>query len=189
MIIRQAHRNDIPTLVDIYSYYVQETAVTFEYEAPNQEEFEERLAKIQAFYPFLVAEEEGNVLGYAYASTFRPRPAYDWSAEVTIYLDKSTRGRGIGKALYGKLEESLKAMGILNLNACIASVDREDSYLTKASPLFHEKCGFQVVGKFTNSGYKFNRWYDMIWMEKIIGQHVESVEPVIPFSEIVQTVL
>src|SRR3712207_8503739 len=124
-----------------------------------------------AFYPCLVAEEEGGILGYAYASRFHARAAYAWSAEVTIYLAQEARGRGLGSALYHRLEGYLKGMRILNCNACIASTAHATAYLTNSSQVFHEKLGYRLVGRFHQSGYKFNQWFDMIWMEKLLGEH------------------
>ena len=182
--IRLASLDDAKALLDIYRYYVEETAITFEYDVPTLEEFTGRMRSIMAFYPYLVAEEDGKILGYAYASKFHPRAAYAWSAEVTVYLDKATRGKGVGRQIYGKLEDYLTQMGILNLNACIASTDVEDAYLTNGSEKFHRALGYQLVGKFHDSGYKFNRWYDMIWMEKILGEHGADVAPVKSIHEI-----
>lgn len=184
--IRRADLSDAQELLTIYAPYVTDTAITFEYEVPTLEEFKGRMQSILAFYPYFVAEEDGRLLGYAYASAFHPRAAYAWSAEVTVYLDKAARGKGIGPKLYQKLEGALKAMGILNLNACIAVAPTEDQYLTNASQGFHEKLGYQLVGTFHHSGYKFNRWYHMIWMEKLIGDHTEVVQPVISYPEVAQ---
>ncbi|MFC5630742.1 MULTISPECIES: GNAT family N-acetyltransferase [Streptococcus] len=184
LVIRTAESTDVHKLLDIYAYYVTDTAVTFEYEVPSLIDFQERMQSIQAFYPYLVAEEGGRILGYAYASAFHPRAAYAWSAEVTIYLDKAARGKGVGSKLYRTLENYLKEMGILNLNACIAQTDVEDEYLTNTSQVFHEKQGYQLVGTFHQSGYKFKRWYNMIWMEKLCGNHDKEVRPVVSFQEL-----
>ncbi len=144
--IRLASLDDAKSLLDIYRYYVEETAITFEYDVPTLEEFTGRMRSIMAFYPYLVAEEDGKILGYDYASKFHPRAAYAWSAEVTVYLDKAARGKGVGRQIYGKLEDYLTQMGILNLNACIASTDVEDAYLTNGSEKFHRALGYQLVG-------------------------------------------
>jgi len=157
---------DAAELLSIYAPYVENTAVSFEYEVPTLEEFKERIRNISSKYPYLKVVENGQILGYAYANSFKMRKAYDWSVETTIYLRQDCRRRGIGRALYEQLEQSLKNMGILNMNACIASPKEEDEYLTNDSPRFHEAMGFELVGRFHNSGHKFNRWYDMAWMEK-----------------------
>lgn len=182
--VRFAALEDAEKLLEIYTYYIEDTAITFEYDVPSLEEFTERMRLIMAFYPYLVAEEDGKILGYAYASKFHPRAAYAWSAEATVYLDKNARGKGGGRQLYTCLEEYLKQMGILNLNACIASTDEEDAYLTNGSEKFHRALGYQLVGKFHHSGYKFNRWYDMIWMEKMLGEHTENVQTVKSIHEV-----
>jgi len=169
---------DAAELLEIYGPYVQNTAISFEYEIPTTEEFSQRILRISEKYPYFKAVENGRILGYAYAATFKPRPAYDWSVEVTIYVRSDRRKRGVGSALYRALESSLRDMGVLNMNACIAVPRGEDPHLTMDSPRFHEKMGFSMVGTFHNSGYKFHTWYDMIWMEKSIGQHTENQPPV-----------
>lgn len=169
---------DAADLLEIYAPYVEHTAVSFEYEVPSVEEFEERIRNISSKYPYIKAVENEQILGYAYANSFKMRKAYDWSVETTIYLRSDCKRRGIGKALYEQLEKSLKNMGILNMNACIASPSAKDEHLTNDSPLFHEAMGFSLVGKFHDSGCKFGHWYDMIWMEKMLGEHVENVKPV-----------
>ncbi len=134
-----------------------------------------------AKYPWLVAEENGRLLGYAYAGHFKYRAAYDWSCETTIYLDGNARGRGIGRALYEALEAALGAMGVRNLYACIALADPEDEYLTLDSPRFHAHMGYAVAGRFHRCANKFGRWYDMVCMEKPIGGHEESPGTVVPY--------
>ena len=105
-------------------------------------------------------------------------------SEATVYLDKAARGKGVGRQIYGKLEDYLTQMGILNLNTCIASTDVEDAYLTNGSEKFHRALGYQLVGKFHDSGYKFNRWYDMIWMEKMLGEHGRTLHQLSPFMRL-----
>ncbi|MCR5404558.1 MAG: GNAT family N-acetyltransferase [Butyrivibrio sp.] len=175
--IRSATPNDAGELLQIYDYYVRETAVTYEYVTPSPEEFRERIEKTLKKYPYLVVEEKrpdgkkGRLLGYAYASAFHEREAYKWCVELSVYLDKDSRRQGIGRKLYDELERMLGNMGFLNLNACIAMPDSEDEHLTLASIRFHEKMGFSMVGEFHKCGFKFDRWYNMVWMEKLIGEH------------------
>ncbi|MBM7642080.1 GNAT family N-acetyltransferase [Streptococcus loxodontisalivarius] len=176
--IRFVEADDAQALLEIYAYYVKETAITFEYDVPSVAEFQERINTISSFYPYLVAVEDGHILGYAYASAFHPRAAYAWSAESTVYLSKDARGKGVGRKLYQQLEADLKAMGILNLNACIATTSLEDGHLDNTSQKFHEALGFDMVGKFHQSGYKFQTWYDMIWMEKMLASHDKPVQSV-----------
>lgn len=178
MTIRTARPEDAPRLLEIYAYYVEHTAISFEYETPTLPEFRERMAQVMTRYPYLVAEEDGTVQGYAYAHPFVGRAAYDWSCELTIYLDPDARRRGLGRALYTALEEALKAMGVLNLYACIGWPEEEDEYLSKNSARFHAHLGFSTVGTFHQCGCKFGRWYDMIWMEKQIGPHRPDQPPI-----------
>ncbi len=178
--IRMAVPGDVRELLSIYDYYVKETAITFEYETPSEEEFRGRIEKVLERYPYLVAEEYASgsdmprIVGYAYASPFHPRDAYQWCAEMSIYIDKDIRGRGLGALLYDELEKRLKDMGVLNLNACIGYPDNEDEHLTFGSVKFHEKMGYSMVGEFHKCGYKFGRWYNMVWMEKLIGEHIDE---------------
>ena len=186
--IRPAEERDIPAMLAVYAPYVEETAVSFEYAVPSPEEFRTRLARVQGFYPWLVAEQEGRVLGYAYASRFHPRAAYDWSVEVSIYLGRQERGRGLGRQLYEALEAMLRAQNVLSAYACIALAETPDEYLDHASILFHERMGYRLTGTFPNCGYKFERWYGMVWMEKrlVPADAPESLHPapVVSFSSV-----
>ena len=183
MKIEKVTIQDAQDLLKIYSPYVEKTAITFEYVVPSLEEFIGRIENISAKYPYIKAvSDDGEIVGYAYAGTFKGRKAYDWSVETTIYIKKEARGAGIGRLLYDALEKALASMGILNVNACIAYTDAEDEYLTNDSMHFHEKLGYQMVGTFHQCGYKFNRWYDMIWMEKIIGDHCAK-QPNVTFGK------
>lgn len=165
---------DAEELLSIYAPYVRDTAISFEYDVPSLCDFQERIRNISSILPYIKAVEEGKILGYAYADKFKNRKAYNWSVEVTVYVRKDFRRAGVGKMLYHALEDSLKHIGVLNMNACIAVPKGEDEHLSNDSYYFHEKMGFHLVGTFHNSGYKFNTWYDMIWMEKIIGEHQKN---------------
>ncbi len=171
MEIRSAVPEDAGRLLEIYAYYVENTAITFEYDVPSVEEFRSRIQNTLRKYPYLVLEEDGVIRGYAYAGVFKDRAAYSRSCELSIYLDRDAAGRGYGRLLYEALERELKAAGMLNLYACIGVPVVEDEYLTRNSEQFHAHLGFTTVGEFHQCGYKFGRWYDMIWMEKIIGEH------------------
>ena len=181
--IRVAVSEDAAALLKIYAPYVQKTAITFDYVVPTLEEFTGKITGLLKKYPVLVAESENKIVGYAYADCFKNKAAYDWAVETTIYVDENCKKMGIGKRLYEELEEILKQQNITNLNACIAYTDEEDEHLTNASVRFHEKLGFRVVGQFRKCGYKFNRWYHMVWMEKHIGEHVACQPKVVPFEK------
>ena len=124
--IRVARESDAAALRDIYAPYVERTAVSFEYEAPDVAAFLERIRRVQERYPYLVAESDGALLGYAYAGSFHTREAYSWSAEASIYLRMDCRRMGVGSALYRALEAALRAMGVRRLYASIAVPDEPD---------------------------------------------------------------
>ena len=182
--IRVVTPKDTPALLDVYAPYIIKTAVTFEYEVPSAEEFADRVVRTLVRYPYLAAEDDTGILGYVYGGPLHVRPAYDWSAETSIYVRMDQRGRGIGSALYLALERILLRQGIVNVAACIAYPEEEDEYLTKGSVHFHEKAGYRMVGQFHQCAYKFGRWYHMVWMEKQIGPHLQKMSPVIPFGEL-----
>lgn len=182
--IRVATPDDAPALLELYAPYVTQTAITFEYEVPTVEEFRSRIAHTLESYPYLVAEMGETLVGYVYVSTFKDRPAYDWSVETSIYVGMEYRRMAVGRKLYEELERILKQQGILNVNACIAYPRQEDEHLTMDSVHFHERLGYRMVGCFHDSGYKFGRWYDMVWMEKMIGEHLSEQPQIIPFSKL-----
>lgn len=170
--IRSAVPSDAKSLVEIYSYYVLNTAITYEYDVPSVKEFSLRIKDTLQKMPYIVAVVDGKIAGYAYASFFNERKAYEHSAELSIYLDKDKRHNGLGTKLYSELEKILLQKNFTNLYACIAATSREnDSYLTDGNIKFHSNRGFKIVGRFTSCAYKFNLWYDMVYMEKFIAPH------------------
>ena len=187
-IIRKASVIDAAAILAIYAPYVEETAITFEYTVPSLSEFKERIRTVLKRFPYIVAEKDGTIAGYAYVSPFHERAAYSWAVETSIYIDKNLRKTGLGKRLYNALEDILKKQGILNLNACIAYPEKEDRHLTKNSVEFHEHLGYSMVGEFHKCGYKFNRWYNMVWMEKSIGEHLSEQPPVRSFDDVLNEI-
>ena len=181
--IRTARSKDAIELLEIYAPYVRETAVTYEYTVPSKEEFASRIRHTMEKYPYLVAEKDGEILGYAYAGAFHPRAAYAWDAEMSIYIKKDRKRSGIGKTLYEALEKLLAEQNILNVYACIACPEEEDEYLTKDSIRFHERMGYRIVGEFRECAYKFGRWYGMVWMEKRIGKRTADPAEVKSFDK------
>lgn len=168
--IRPTTINDTDDILKIYGYYVLNTAISFEYSVPSIDEFKERIEKTLKKYPYYVAIKNNKIVGYAYAGAFVGREAYRFSAELTIYIDRNYQKQNIGKMLYQKLENELKDNGITNLYTCIGTpIKDEDEYLTFNSLEFHKHLGFNQVGEFHKCGYKFERWYNMVWMEKLIS--------------------
>lgn len=166
MTIRTCTPDDAAALLEIYAPYVVKTAVSFEITPPTVEEFRTRIINISSHYPYLVAEEDGCIVGYAYATAFHPRAALSHCAELSIYLAPQAQGRGVGRSLYTLLSQQLPTQGITNLYACIAWTDVPDEYLSHQSVTFHTNMGFEKVAHFHRCGYKFGRYYDLIWMER-----------------------
>ena len=178
--IEGAVPEDAEELVAIYDYYVQNTAITFEYETPTAAEFRRRIENTLGRFPYLVLRQDGRIRGYAYAGPFRTRAAYDWCCETSIYLRRGATKCGMGRALYQALEKALGQMGILNMYAVVACPEeKEDEYLTSNSLDFHRHLGFEQAGLYHRCGYKFGRWYHMVWMEKHIGDHADTPLPVV----------
>ena len=177
MNIRIATSDDAKELLNIYKYYVENTAITFEYDVLSIEEFSGRIKNTLKKYPYLIAENEDGIYGYAYAGEFKSRQAYNWAVETSIYVKNGGSRHGVGTLLYKELEKYLKLQNIINVNACIA-------YPNEKSEDFHKKFGYKTVAHFTKCGYKFGQWHDMIWMEKFIGDHTNNPKDIIPFSEL-----
>jgi phosphinothricin acetyltransferase len=182
--IRVAREADSAQLAEIYGWYVENTAVSFEYKAPTAEEFAGRIREILQTHPFLVYEEDGRLLGYAYAHPLIRRKACDWAVEVSIYIRRDVRGKGIGRMLYEALEKALLLQNICTLEACVASADVLDEYLSDDSVWFHKRMGYAQVGKMSDCGYKFGRWYHLLWLEKHIAPRKADMDALRPFPEI-----
>ena len=183
-VVRLASPADAEAMLGIYAWYVENTAVTFEYKSPTPEEFRRRVTETLKKYPWVCLEDEGQVCGYAYASAFRTRAAYAWSAETSIYLDRDRQGRGWGRLLYGRLEEYCRSMGLQALFACITSPRGEDPYVTDRSLRFHRRAAYEPAGLLPFCGCKFGRWYDTAYMVKHLGDHPASPPQVVPFPEL-----
>ena len=174
--IRNASMSDAKDILKIYEYYVLNTAITFDIKVPSIKEFEDKIINISKDYPFLVLLDDGIIKGFAYSHAFYGKEAYKYSNELTIYIDHNSLKKGYGKMLYDKLEEILKENGILNLYACISMPNGINKYLDNNSIDFHTRMGYKLVGTFNDCGYKFNKFYSVVWMEKIIGKHNKKVD-------------
>ena len=177
--IRIATEADVPQILEIYSPYVENTTITFEYDVPTMEEFMTRYRRITEDFPWLVWEEKGEILGYTYACHPFERAAYSWCAEPSIYLKPSAQGRGIGRRLYAALEELLKLQGYQVLLALITGENF-------GSLKFHERLGYKSVGELIECGYKFEKWLNVFWMEKKLKIVQKGVVFPIKWSAIVQ---
>lgn len=170
--LRMAEEADAAALLAVYLPYMA-TTITFEYTAPSEEEFAARVRDTLRDYPYLLCEEEGQVLGYAYAHRLKSRAAYQWDAELSVYISAAAWGRGIGQALYGALLALLEAQGVRNVYGVITA-DNERSIA------FHRGMGFSDAGVHHKTGYKNGRWLDVVWLEKRLG----GEEPPVPVRPI-----
>jgi phosphinothricin acetyltransferase len=158
LLVRDGRPADAKALLDIYRPFVIDTSVSFELEPPTLAEFAARIVSAQSQWAWLVAELEGEVLGYAYASSFRTRAAYRFTVETSAYVHPSHHGRGVARALYRRLFEVLKEKGYCNAYAGIALPN-------DPSIALHKSLGFSAVGVFHRGGWKFGRWHDISWWE------------------------
>lgn len=172
LVIRSAvPSEDAPFISDIYSYYVENTAYTFECQVPDADEISRRMEKTQKKYPYLIAEKNGEIVGYTYAGSFNDRAAYDWSVETSIYLKQGQTHSGIGRALYSELCEELTSR----------SFQMAYANITEANPnslAFHEALGFSLCGTFEHSGWKNGKWYNTYWMQKPLHYTECAPDPV-----------
>ncbi len=155
--IRLVTETDAPALVAIYAPYVHETAISFELEPPDEAEMRARISKVLPTFPWLVCEHDGQIAGYAYGSKYRERPAYQWSVEVTVYVQRSLHRSGVGRALYTSLFAALRLQGFVSAFAGIALPN-------DASIGVHRALGFEPIGVYRTVGYKLGKWHDVAWM-------------------------
>lgn len=159
--IREVKLSDGLKISDIYNYYILNTTVTFEKEKVSTNEMENRITDLTKKFPWLVYEKDKKVIGYAYASAWRVRAAYKYSVEITVYLENGLSGKGIGTELYTELLIRLKNLGMHGVIGGIALPN-------KACISLHEKFGFEKVAHFKEVGFKFDKWVDVAYWEKIL---------------------
>lgn len=176
MKLRFATPGDAQALLDIYARYI-DTPITFEYELPSREEFARRISSTLERYPYLVAEEEGKALGYAYAHPERERAAYQWNTELSVYLAPEAVGRGIGTALYTALMELLRLQGAKTAYGVVTAPN-------PASEGLHRSLGFRLLGVHRNTGFKNGVWYDVLWFEKSLADYEADPKPVVPVGRL-----
>jgi phosphinothricin acetyltransferase len=169
-VIRSAEPRDAEQILAIYAPFITDTAVSFELELPDADEIRRRIAEVRTKYPWLVWEEEGRVLGYAYASSHRARPAYQWSVETSVYIQAEARRGGIARRLYEELFRRLREQGYYNAFAGITLPN-------PASVGFHESMGFEPVGVYPKIGYKQGMWHDVGWWSLRLRDDDEPSQP------------
>ena len=177
MKIRTAGKRDAKQLLAIYAPYVRNSAVTFEYNVPSVRNFSERIIDYMKTYPWLVCEHEGDIIGYAYASAYRERAAYQWNCECSVYVEKKYQRNGIAKILYSTLFDLLRQQGFVRVYAVITSPN-------PASIRFHEAADFKKFAIYRKVGYKLGRWHDVQWMELQLNELEDNPVKPVAFSKI-----
>lgn len=170
-------RRDAEAVSAIYRPVVEESHTSFESRAPEVSEMASRMERILRILPWLVADEEGRVVGYAYAAPHRERAAYRWSVDVSVYLHENARGRGVGRRLYDRLLEILGAQGYVNVYAGIALPN-------PASEALHKAIGMELIGIYRQVGFKFGRWWDVAWYGMRLPTSGEAPSEVVPLPEL-----
>lgn len=159
IVIRPALDTDVDALLKIYAPYVEGSSISFEYELPSVEEFSQRLAKYRSRWQWLVAEIDGDVVGYAYGSPHRERAAYQWSVDVSAYVKANSHGLGIGRELYRHLLQDLASKGYRQAFAGIAQPNVK-------SVALHRSLGFELLGVYKSVGFKHGQWHDVAWYQR-----------------------
>ena len=176
--IRLAHAADAEAIHAIYAPIVRDTAISFEWEPPSVADMAARIRKVlEGGFPWLVAEVDGRVAGYAYAGPFRARAAYDWTAEVSVYVDAALRGRGVGCALYGRLLRLLEKQGYRSAYGVATAGNA-------GSEALHRAMGFELAGRFPRVGYKFGAWHDVVCWCIALGPRDDSPPPIRSADEV-----
>ncbi len=182
IIFRMVTEDDAESLLKIYSPYVKNTSITFEYEVPSLEDFRRRISDISRKYPYIVCEYDGNIIGYAYAHKFHERAAYQWNVELSVYIKEKFTGYGLGRSLYKVIIDILKLQNVRNIYSYVTSPN-------VSSEKLHEYFNFRKIGCFTNTGYKFGRWIDVTLYEKNISEYSLNPEPVKSIQELAPSIL
>lgn len=178
--IRLVTESDAGQILRIYAPIVRDTAISFELTPPSTGDLRQRMRDVLSDHVWLVCEDGRQIAGYAYASKFRPREAYQWAAEVTVYVDAARQRRGIGRALYISLIEVLRLQGFSAAIAVIALPN-------EASVKLHESLEFKRVGVFQRVGYKLGRWHDVEWWQLALREQDSNPRPPRRVSELIGT--
>ncbi len=176
-VIRTVTENDAERMAEIYAPFVTDTSISFEIEPPTAEQFRERIRSTLIRFPWLVTEVDGRIAAYAYATRHRERAAYQWSVDVSVYVDPAYHRRGIGAALYRRLFEIVRAQGYYNAYAGVALPN-------EASVSIHESLGFQLIGTYRHTGYKFGKWHDVAWFQLTLREPAPNPAPPIAFPSL-----
>lgn len=176
--IRPAQLQDAPAIANIYAPFARDTAITFETEVPDAEEIAARMRSVSGVYPWFVAVDEADLpIGYAYATAFRARHAYRFTVETTVYVDPAAQGRGLGRALYERLIETLTAQGFTQAIGVIAG---ENGVSTR----LHEATGFARNGVYRKVGYKLGQWHDVVLWQRTLAEVSDAPKEPLRFVDL-----
>lgn len=176
-VIRLATPSDAPGILAIYAPYIENTSFTFETEIPTTEQFSERIKNYLLSWPWLVTEKDGQITGYAYATRYRERTAYQWCTESSVYIHDDFQKAGVGRALYGALVEILKKQGFNNVYAVI-------NLPNEKSVAFHERCGFEHFVTYEKVGYKLGKWKNVGWWKLQVNEYGDEPRAPIKFEKL-----
>ena len=177
--LRRAHLEDAEAILEIYAPYIRNTNITFEYEVPSLSEFRDRMAGIMEGYPYLICEIDGIAAGYAYAHRYKERAAYQWDAELSVYLREGCERRGIGQAFYTALMEILKDQHVRNVYGIVTSPN-------PPSEALHAAMGFRLAGVSLKTGYKLGKWIDVSCFERPLGDPDSPPEELLTVHQVPQ---
>ncbi|HIV90749.1 MAG TPA: GNAT family N-acetyltransferase [Candidatus Eisenbergiella stercoravium] len=177
--LRRAHLEDAEAILEIYAPYIRNTNITFEYEVPSLSEFRDRMAGIMEGYPYLICEIDGIAAGYAYAHRYKERAAYQWDAELSVYLREGCERRGIGQAFYTALMEILKEQHVRNVYGIVTSPN-------PPSEALHAAMGFRLAGVSLKTGYKLGKWIDVSCFERPLGDPDSPPEELLTVHQVPQ---
>lgn len=173
-----ATENDAYELLEIYKQYI-DTSITFEYDLPSKVEFQNRIKEYSEIYPYFVCREKGKCVGFVYAHRAQERAAYQWNAELSVYIDKNYCGKGLGVKLYEMMVEILAIQGVKTLYGLVTTPNPKSVKL-------HESTGFKLSGTYHNTGFKAGKWCDVLLFEKQIGDYDVPPKPIIPVQKLDQ---
>lgn len=179
MELRVANEGDVAAILSIYEPYIKNTTITFEIDVPTLDAFKKRFQCITEEFPWLVCEIHGRIVGYAYAEKAFERAAYQWDADIAVYIEAAYQGQGIARKFYRCIEALLILQGYKNIYAAVTGQNDR-------SMRFHEAAGYHAFANYHNSGYKMGKWLDVIWFEKKLSDYCDNPKSPISFPSMKQ---
>jgi phosphinothricin acetyltransferase len=182
LVIRFANEDDAEGILAVYTPYILDTTITYEYDIPSIENMKQRIQGVQSFYPYLVCTYNHEIVGYAYASKHKERAAFQWGAEISVYIKEDFHGSGVASRLYDRIIAFLYEQGIYKLYALIDAPNEK-------SERFHLKRGFKEIGSILNTAYKLGKWCNLKYYEKTLRECKEEPAPLRSIYDIEKTTI